>query len=192
MNNDIVPGFDDEKTEGLRIQLQRIEDVPGCLLLYLTGYIDTYNSNYFQKCVAKAIDTGYIRLIFDIAHTGTISSVEIGCYTAFLKAIKPKGGDLVLLRMKPKTYEVYQLLGFSNFFNIKENLDEAISFFTASRKQDKRDIFPNILNETERIIKPILKISPKTFSGIPEPVTLNDDGDYATLEEFGRNCRNGT
>jgi len=192
MNNDIVPGFDDEKTEGLRIRLQRIEDVPACLLLYLTGYIDTYSSNYFQKCVAKAIDAGNVRLIFDIANTGTISSVEIGCYTAFLKAIKPKGGDLVLLRMKPKTYEVYQLLGFSNFFNIKENLDEAISFFTASRKQDKRDIFPNILNETERIIKPILKISPKTFSGIPEPVTLNDDGDYATLEEFGRNCRNGT
>ena len=45
-NNDIVPGFDDEKDESLKIKLQKVNEVEGCLVLYLTGYIDTYNSNY--------------------------------------------------------------------------------------------------------------------------------------------------
>ena len=63
-NNDIVPGFDDERDDSLKIRLQKIEDTQGCLVLYLTGYIDTYNSNYFQKRVVKAIESGFIRLIF--------------------------------------------------------------------------------------------------------------------------------
>jgi len=65
-NNDIVPGFDDEKDESLKIKLQKVGDVEGCLVLFLTGYIDTYNSNYFQKRIAKAIETGYTKLIFNV------------------------------------------------------------------------------------------------------------------------------
>ena len=54
-NNDIVPGFDDEKDESLQIQLEKVAGLEGCLVLSLSGYIDTYNSNYFQKRIAKAI-----------------------------------------------------------------------------------------------------------------------------------------
>ncbi|HUZ18791.1 MAG TPA: anti-sigma F factor antagonist, partial [Spirochaetia bacterium] len=50
-NNDIVPGFDEEKDDSLKIRLQRVDEVENCLVLYLTGYIDTYNSNFFQKRV---------------------------------------------------------------------------------------------------------------------------------------------
>ena len=130
-NNEIVPGFDDEKDDSLKIRLQKIEDTEGCLVLYLTGYIDTYNSNYFQKRVAKAIEAGFIKLIFHCSGLNYVSSTGIGSFTAFLKAVKPRGGDLVLLEIQPKVYEVFQLLGFSQFFNIKENLDEAVSFFAA-------------------------------------------------------------
>ena len=40
-----------------------------------------------------------------------------------------RGGDLVLLEIQPKVYEVFQLLGFSQFFNIKDNLNDAVDFF---------------------------------------------------------------
>ncbi len=128
-NNDVVPGFDQRADDPLRIVLQRVDRVPGCLVLYLDGYQDTYNSNYFQMRVAKAIEAGFTNLIFDISGTQCVSSVEIGNYVAFLRAVRPRGGDLVLINMPPSTCEVYRLLGFSNFFNIKANLDEAIAFF---------------------------------------------------------------
>ena len=88
-NNDIVPGFDDERDESLKIRLQRVDAVDGCLVLYLTGYIDTYNSNFFQKRVTRAIDGGFIRLIFSCAGLNYVSSAGIGSFTAFLKAVKP-------------------------------------------------------------------------------------------------------
>ena len=58
--------------------------------------------------------------------------------------MKPRGGDIVLLEIQPKVYEVFQLLGFSQFFNIKDNLDEAVDFFLRGDQTGKTDIFPKI------------------------------------------------
>ncbi|MDR0669634.1 MAG: STAS domain-containing protein [Treponema sp.] len=142
-NNDIVPGFDDEKDESLKIQLQKVDGVEGCLILYLNGYIDTYNSNYFQKRVAKAIEKGFIKLIFQCNGLNYVSSTGIGSFTAFLKSVKPRGGDLVLLEIQPKVYEVFQLLGFSQFFNIRENLDESINYFHTGTSESV-SLFPKV------------------------------------------------
>ena len=143
-NIDIVPGFDEEKDESLKIRLQKIDTVEGCLVLYLTGYIDTYNSNFFQKRVSKAIEAGYNKLIFNCAGLNYVSSTGIGSFTAFLKSVKPKGGDLVLLEVQPKVSEVFQLLGFSQFFMIKDNLNEAVEYFGSGGKSPTIVVFPKI------------------------------------------------
>ena len=145
-NNDIVNGFDDEKDESLKIKLQKVNEVDGCLVLYLTGYIDTYNSNYFQKRVQKAIEAGFIRLVFQCGGLNYVSSTGIGSFTAFLKSVKPRGGDLVLLEIQPKVYEVFQLLGFSQFFNIKDNLDDSVNFFRSGSASETVSLFPKVFS----------------------------------------------
>jgi anti-anti-sigma factor len=145
-NNDIVPGFDDEKDESLKIKLQCVDGIDGCLVLYLMGYIDTYNSNYFQKRIAKAIESGYTRLIFQCGGLNYVSSTGIGSFTAFLKSVKPRGGDLVLLEIQPKVYEVFQLLGFSQFFNIKENMDDSLNYFRTGSAGSPTSLFPKIFS----------------------------------------------
>jgi anti-anti-sigma factor len=142
-NNDIVPAFDDERDESLKIRLEKVNDVEGCLILFLNGYIDTYNSNYFQKKVIRAIEHGFIRLIFHCNGLNYVSSTGIGSFTAFLKTVKPRGGDLVLLEIQPKVYEVFQLLGFSQFFNIKDELEDAVKIFRG-RGKDSVASFPKI------------------------------------------------
>jgi anti-anti-sigma factor len=144
VNDDIVPGFDDEKDESLKIKLQKAPEVEGGLILFLNGYIDTYNSNFFQKRVQRAVETGYTRLIFHCGGLNYVSSTGIGSFTAFLKAVKPRNGDLVLVEIQPKVYEVFQLLGFSQFFNIKDNLDEAMAFFRGGEKPAAESKFPQI------------------------------------------------
>ncbi len=129
INNNLVPGFDDEKDDSLKISLEKPAGVDKCIILYLNGYIDTYNSSFFQKRVAKVVDAGYVNLIFNCATLNYVSSTGIGSFTAFLKMVKPKGGDIVLLEIQAKVHEVFQLLGFSQFFNIKESTDAALSFF---------------------------------------------------------------
>ena len=46
-NNDLVPDFDDEKDDSLKITLEKADGVEKGLLIILNGYIDTYNSVYF-------------------------------------------------------------------------------------------------------------------------------------------------
>jgi len=145
-NNDIVSGFDDEKDDSLKIMLQRASDVDRCLVLTLTGYIDTYNSNSFQKRVQRAIESGYIRLIFQCSSLNYVSSTGIGSFTTFLKAVKPLGGDLVMLDIQPKVNEVFQLLGFSQFFNIRDSLNDSIQFFRSGPSKSKASIFPKVVS----------------------------------------------
>lgn len=128
-NNNIVPGFNDEKDDSLSIVLNKVDDVPNCLSIILNGYVDTYNSSFFQKRVAKIVEAGFVNLIFNCSALNYVSSTGIGSFTAFLKLVKPKGGDVVLLEIQPKVYEVFQLLGFSQFFNIKNSTEEAVNFF---------------------------------------------------------------
>jgi anti-anti-sigma factor len=141
-NNDIVPSFDEEKDESLRIKLEKVDGIDGCLVLYLSGYIDTYNSNFFQKRINRAVESGFSKLIFNCGGLNYVSSTGIGSFTAFLKAVKPRGGDLVLLEIQPKVYEVFQLLGFSQFFNIRDTLDDAISHFRNGGAAATSDVFP--------------------------------------------------
>ena len=64
-NNNLVSGFDDDKDDSLKISLEKLEQVEKGILLYLYGYIDTYNSNFFQKRVAQVIAAGYKNLVFN-------------------------------------------------------------------------------------------------------------------------------
>ena len=128
-NNTIVPGFDDEHDESLKITLEKAESIPNGVFIYLNGHIDTYNSTFFQKKITKIVESGFINLVFNCSTLNYVSSTGIGSFTSFLKLLKPKGGDIVLLEIQPKVYEVFQLLGFSQFFNTKNSSEEAIQFF---------------------------------------------------------------
>jgi anti-anti-sigma factor len=143
-NDDLVSGFDDEKDESLKLKLEKIKEIEEGLILHLTGYIDTYNSGYFQKRVQKVIEAGYNRLIFECAGLNYVSSTGVGSFTSFLKALKTRGGDLVLMGIQPKVYEVFQLLGFSQFFNIKDTIENAVSFFTKGSANSDESIFPKV------------------------------------------------
>lgn len=144
-NNNIVSGFNDEKDDSLRINLEKVPEVENCLTIYLIGYIDTYNSSFFQKRIARVVEAGYVNLIFNCASLNYVSSTGIGSFTAFLKMVKPKGGDVVLLEIQPKVYEVFQLLGFSQFFNIKDSMGDAVNFFK-NGAQVEESVFPKIFS----------------------------------------------
>jgi anti-anti-sigma factor len=128
-NNSIIPGFDDEKDNSLKMTLEKVEAVESCLKIHLDGYIDTYNSQIFQRQIVKTINAGYRNLIFACAALNYVSSTGIGSFTMFLKMVKKLGGDVVLLELQPKVFDVFQLLGFARYFNIKTNMTEAVSFF---------------------------------------------------------------
>jgi len=94
--------------------------------LILNGYLDTYNSPEFQSHINTLIDSGVQGIIFNCNGLNYISSTGIGAFTAFLKLLKQRKGDMVLYGLQQKVMEVFQLLGFTKFFKITESMDEAI------------------------------------------------------------------
>ncbi|MDO4506003.1 MAG: STAS domain-containing protein [Spirochaetales bacterium] len=145
-NNDLVPGFNDEKDDSLKISLEKIDGIDNAVLVILNGYIDTYNSVYFQKQVNKIVGAGLVNIIFNCSNLNYVSSTGIGSFTAFLKLVKPKNGDIVLLNIQPKVYEVFQLLGFSQFFNIKETIEDAILHFKQDNTPGTTSVFPKVFS----------------------------------------------
>jgi len=138
----MVPGFDEED-DGLKIVLSPVAKVSGGLLLTLDGHVDTYNSFRFQKRVRLAVESGFVRLVFDCGGLSHLSSSGVGSFMTLLKAVRPTG-DLVLFNVPPKVLDLLRLLGFSGIFNIRESVDEAVAFF-AEGGSGEPAIFPLIL-----------------------------------------------
>ncbi len=144
-NNNIIPGFDDERDDSLKIVLEKADSIQDGIFIYLNGYIDTYNSNFFQKKITSIVEAGFVNLVFNCSALNYVSSTGIGSFTAFLKMLKPKGGDIVLLEIQPKVYEVFQLLGFSQFFNIRASSEEAINYFRSGASAADA-VFPKVFS----------------------------------------------
>ena len=141
MNNDIVKGFDEEKEASLKIRLEKIGEVPNCLLMHLVGYIDAYNNHHFQKKVAMVIEAGFTRLVLDMRGINFIGSTGVGGLVALMRTLREKTGDVVLQEMQPKVYEVFQLLGFSRFFTVSAGLEESLAHFS---QKPAAAVFPRV------------------------------------------------
>jgi anti-sigma B factor antagonist len=131
--------------DSLRMQLQKDPQHQDMITLNLKGFLDTYNSADFQREVNKLIDGGFTKIMFNCSELNYVSSTGIGAFTSFLKSVKQKKGDLVLSFLQPKVFEVFQLLGFSKFFNITTSIDEAKKILFGERKEEEvKTVFPKI------------------------------------------------
>ena len=142
-NENLILGFNEVSDDNLKISLRQCEQVPQSIIITLNGYIDTYTSMFFQTQIEKVVEADYLNLIFDCADLSYVSSTGIGVFSALLKIIKTKGGDIVLLNLPNKVLEVFKLLGFSELFKFKDSLESAIHFFT-KEKNELNSVFPKV------------------------------------------------
>ena len=117
------------------IRLFKIEEVPNCLVINFTGFFSADKAAIFQQRVITAIKTGFTRLIFlfPYGYMGTTDDKDriafLGTLVAFTNAARARDGDSVFLEVDPQMREIIELLGFGEFFNFKDSLQEALYFF---------------------------------------------------------------
>lgn len=129
-NNEIVAGFDAEQTENIKIALEALDGHDGCIALHLAGYIDTYNATPFRRRVMRAIDAGYLRLIFDMAGVPYVSSAGVAAFVELFKALRPLNGGISMVGMTHNVREVFSLLGFAQFLGDHRDILEALEAIT--------------------------------------------------------------
>jgi anti-anti-sigma factor len=121
--------------DNLKLTLERVTAVDDCLMVHLDGFVDTLNTVSLEQRVALLIRDGYKNLIFNCAALSAVSSAGLGSFAAFLHLSKTAGGDLVLFRVQPLVEQVFDLLGFTSFLNLRRSADEAIAFFHSRRAE---------------------------------------------------------
>lgn len=133
--NIFIPGFEDGYNKTIKFSLDTIEAIPNSVIVYIKGSIDNYNHSYCAEKFNNITQSRYKNVIFKCANLDYISSSGIGILTKFFSELKAKGGNLVFMDLQSKVYEVFKILGFTNFFNIKASMEEVIEFFKDSNTE---------------------------------------------------------
>lgn len=129
-NNAIISGFDDTTDQMLEIKLELIKKVDSCCIVHLKGVVDTYNSIFFQDQMNKVIHAGFRNIIISGKELKYISSTGIGDLVILLKHLKMNNGRLILTSLQENVIEVLSLLGFRQFFCVKDSIEEALADLT--------------------------------------------------------------
>lgn len=69
-----------------------------------------------------------MRIIFELSGISYMSSTALATFPHFLKTVRSRKGDMVLDRVQAKVFEVFQLLGLSQFFTFKDDFNESIAY----------------------------------------------------------------
>ena len=143
INNNIVPGFLDEKDDSLIINLEAMENISGCIIVNLSGYVDTYNTAYFTKQMNKILDAGFKKIVFNCATVNYVSSTGISAFTTLHDQMQGLGGEMILTQLQSKVKEVFQLLGFADYFHFEDQVEKGVAFFSGKPAADA--VFPKVV-----------------------------------------------
>ena len=137
----VIPNFNDRWDKDLRLTLSRDAEMRNVLHVFLTGRIDTYNSEFFQGRLDKILEYGFVKLVFRCSSLEYVSSSGLGAFVAAHQKFVQKGGLFVFTDLQPKVLEVFQLLGFNRLFCIANDTVDA-GYFLRSEGDAKKTVFP--------------------------------------------------
>ena len=125
--NDLIAfPLDARAMPGLDIAMRKIKGSEDILVIYLKGYLDSYNSSIFVQLITSHIDKGYRRLIFQCNKLNYITSSGIKSFSHILRTLRLLRGNLVMVNMNSKIQDSFKLLGFDGCFPVAESTIEAI------------------------------------------------------------------
>ena len=101
-------------------------------ILSVNGFLDAHTAPRFEKSMQEEVDAGRFRLIVDCAALTYISSAGLGVFMSFVEDVRDKGGDIKICGLTDTVYQVFDILGFPDLFDIVANRQAAIDKFTGA------------------------------------------------------------
>ena len=97
----------------------------GVSTFLIEGRVDTEGSVDLDLALQAAVADGKYKLILDMARVSYISSAGLRILADILTQNKANGGDLKLASVSRKVLRVLQIIGFTNFFNLYDTVEQA-------------------------------------------------------------------
>jgi len=110
--------------QGLQILVN--EERPGVWLVTPLGRLDSNASPRLEETLQRLLSEGVTRLAVDFHGVTYISSRGLKTLVSAWRAVRGKGGDLVLARLSGNVASVFDLVGFDQVFEMFDTLPDAL------------------------------------------------------------------
>ncbi|MFT5121942.1 MAG: anti-sigma B factor antagonist [Kiritimatiellia bacterium] len=98
-------------------------------LVFLSGSLDAYSFPKLEDALQSLVDQQRTRVILDCSNLEYISSVGLGALIGFARRARENNGDLKLVNLSERIYNIIELLGFQKILEIHAGKDEAMASF---------------------------------------------------------------
>jgi anti-sigma B factor antagonist len=101
-------------------------------VIELNGELDAHTAPQLEESIKELIDRRRFKIIVNCTRLEYISSAGLGVFMAYIEDVRSLGGDIKLTNLKPKVYNVFDLLGFPTLYDILEEEMEAVNKFSVN------------------------------------------------------------
>jgi anti-sigma B factor antagonist len=98
-------------------------------IIELEGEIDARTAPEFEQAITSEIESGKFYIAVGCEKLNYISSAGLGVFMSFVEEIRELGGDIKIYGMQEEIKEIVDTLGFSDIYDILDNLPKAIESF---------------------------------------------------------------
>jgi anti-sigma B factor antagonist len=107
----------------------REEQQDGVCLLHLKGFLDAHTAAQFETVIQRRVANGDVRLVVNCNELSYISSAGLGVFMSFIEELREQHGDIRIAALIPKVRQVFEILGFTEIFELFPTVDEAVASF---------------------------------------------------------------
>jgi anti-sigma B factor antagonist len=98
-------------------------------ILDIYGELDAHTAPTLENELKQLIEKNYVQIVVNGSGLEYISSAGLGVFMAYIEDIRSQDGDIKIANLKPKVFNVFDLLGFPTLYDIVENEEEAVTRF---------------------------------------------------------------
>jgi len=89
------------------------------------GRLDALTVPSFEEELRKHLGGGVAHVVVDLADVIYISSSGLRALLTARRLARNQGGDVKLCRLSPRVYEIFDMVGFTQVFNIYDSVEAA-------------------------------------------------------------------
>lgn len=104
-----------------------IDKTESAVVVSVEGQMNSGNASAIEADLLAQVDKGVRRIVLDLSLLNYISSAGLRVVLLLAKKLKQQGGKLVLCRLQPKVYEVFEISGFFAILTVAESRDDALA-----------------------------------------------------------------
>lgn len=97
------------------------------VLIQVDGDIDTLTAAQLQDCLTGELNDQSQIFVIDMGGVRYISSMGLRVFLSHLKRLKPKNGSITIAKGCKLVCDVFQMSGFSAYFEITDNLESGVA-----------------------------------------------------------------